>query len=118
MAMFITALGRVNIDTQIVFKSLFVTNSLDGTEDYLVSNKLYSLVGPTMLEFRKKLMKSKSPKKLSELLKMIIPPKGVHQKNVEGSELLDCEEEELQLEELEVFAIDDDVQNRDVDSDT
>ena len=31
-----------------VFKELFVTNKLDGSEDYLVSDKLFALIGNEM----------------------------------------------------------------------
>jgi len=34
------------------FKSLWVTNALDGNEDYLVSERIYQLVGTRMVAFR------------------------------------------------------------------
>ena len=56
--------------------------------------KLFELVGPTMLEFREELMKKGSPKTLQEVIRQLIPPKGVKRKsNIGGSELLDCEGE-------------------------
>ena len=36
MRMIATAWGKLNVDHARAFKSLFVTNSLDGSEDYLV----------------------------------------------------------------------------------
>ena len=38
------------------FKSLFVTKALDGSKDYLVSNKLFALIGDEMIDFWKEMM--------------------------------------------------------------
>ena len=46
----------LDVYTEREFKSLFVTNALDGSEDYFVSDKLYALVGNEMVKFRTKLM--------------------------------------------------------------
>ena len=56
-----------------------------------------------MLEFREK-SKEGTPKNLDELIKTITPPKGVKTKrNVERSELLDCEGEEMDpSEDMEI----------------
>ena len=45
MRMLLKAWELLDVDTERKFKSLFVTNALDGSEDYLVSDKLYVLVG-------------------------------------------------------------------------
>ena len=75
---------------------------MDRSEDYLVSDKLYALVGNEMAKFRTELMTSRPAKTLKEVFQKLIPPKGVKRKgNDEGIELLDCEEEEIPLEELE-----------------
>ena len=91
------------------FKSLWVTNVSDGSENYLVSERVYKLVGTRMNDFRNQLMKTASPKNLKQLLKMITPPKGVKRKDAEGStapvdegdELFDCEVEEIETETIE-----------------
>ena len=102
MRMLLRAWDLLDVDTEKEFKSLFVTNALDGSEDYLVSDKLYTLVGNDMVRFRKELMSSRPIKTLKEVIKKLIPPKGVKRKgNDEGMELFDCEEEEILLEELE-----------------
>ena len=44
-----------------VFKKLFVTNALDGSEDYLVSDKLFVLIESDMQKFRKELTESPVP---------------------------------------------------------
>ena len=67
----------LEIDTESRFKALWVTNTLDGTKDYLVSERVMLLVGNKMKVSRNDLMKKKSPKNLKELLKLITPPKGV-----------------------------------------
>ena len=90
-------------------KSLWVTNALDGREDYLVSERVYKLVGTRTIDFRNQLMKTASPKNLKQLRKMITPPKGVTQKDAEGStapvdegdEIFDCEDEEIKTETIE-----------------
>ena len=100
--MLLKAWELLDVDTTREFKSLFVTNALDGSEDYLVSDKLYALVGNEMVKFRTELMTSGQAKTLKEVIRKLIPPKGVKPKrNDEGIELLDCEEEEIPLEELE-----------------
>ena len=91
------------------FKNLWVTNALDGSEDYLVSERVYKLMGTRMIDFRNQLMKTAGPKNLKQLLKMITPPKGVKRKDAEGSvapvnegdELFDCESEGIETETIE-----------------
>ena len=102
MRMLLKAWELLDLDTDREFKSLFVTNALDGSEDYLVSDKLYALVGNEMVKFRTELMTSRPAKTLKEVIRKLIPPKGVKRKgNDEGIALLYCEEEEIPLEELE-----------------
>lgn len=90
------------------FKSLWVTSALDGSEDHLVSERIYSIVGTKMIEFRKQLMESTSPKNLKTLLTLITPPKGVKRRDVphdedapidEGDELFICEGGEIPFQE-------------------
>ena len=45
MKMLNNVIKSVNIDCANGFKFLFVTNNFDGSEDFLVSNKIYHLVG-------------------------------------------------------------------------
>ena len=42
---------ETDVDFNAVFKGLFVTNVFDGSEDFLVSDKLFSLIGDDMLEY-------------------------------------------------------------------
>ena len=79
-----------------------MTDALDGSEDYLVLDKLFVLVGGEMVDFQKELMSQSSAKTLKEVIRNLIPPKGVKRKvNVEGSELIGCEGEEISLEEFQ-----------------
>ena len=102
MRTFVESSKSLEIDTESRFKALWVTNALDGTKDYLVSERVMLLVGNKMKVFRNDLMKKKSPKNLKELLKLITPPKGVKRKVAdtlapidEGQELFDCDGAEL-----------------------
>lgn len=76
-----------------VFKKLFVTSALDGSEDHLVSDKLFALIGSDMQTFRKKLTESPVPANLQSVIKNLIPPKGIRRNN-EGLELLDYVEDD------------------------
>ena len=51
---------RAKVDVKSAFKNLFLTNSLDGSEDYLVSPKIMQLVGAKVQEFRENLMKEEN----------------------------------------------------------
>ena len=76
MRMVIEAQKRVSVDTVKAFKSLFVTNALNGDDDLHVSDRIYPLVGEELKKFKEKLMTEESPKDLDGLVKKIIPPKG------------------------------------------
>ena len=67
----------MNADFGNRFKALWVTNVLDRSEDYLVSERLMSLVVEKMKAFRDQLKKKKSTKNLEELLKLITQSKVV-----------------------------------------
>ena len=101
-SMLLQAWETLEINAKREFKSLFVTNALDGSEDYLVSDKLFTLIGDEMVDFRKELKSQNSVKTLKGVIRSLILPKTVKRKpNVEGSELLDCEGEEISLEEFQ-----------------
>ena len=86
--MLMSSWDAITTDFSQVFKKLFVTNKLDGSEDYLVSDKLFSLIGNEMKDFRDSLLKSDVPNNLKTIVKQLIPPKGI-KRNFEGSELLE-----------------------------
>ena len=89
MSMLLQAWETLETDTKREFKSLFVTNALDGSEGYLASDKLFAVIGDEMVDFRKELMSQNSVNTLKEVICNLIPPKGVKRKaNTEGSELL------------------------------
>ena len=91
-------LDCLEIDAASRFKVLGVTNALDGSEGYLVSEIIIALVGNKMKTFHNDSMKNKSPKSLKDLMKLIMPLKGIRRKNLnndlmvppdEGDELFD-----------------------------
>ena len=46
-----------------------MTDALDGSEDYLVLDKLFVLVGGEMVDFQKELMSQSSAKTLKEVIR-------------------------------------------------
>ena len=54
--MLMSSLDAITTNFSQVFKKLFVTNKLDGSEDYLVSDKLFSLIGNEIKDFRDSLL--------------------------------------------------------------
>ena len=77
MKMLNSAIKSVNIDCADGFKSLFVTNNFDVSEDIVVSDKIYNFVGTEKVKFREDLLNSVPPQNIKELMKTITPPKGV-----------------------------------------
>ena len=92
---------ETDVDFTAVFKKLFVTNKFDDSEDFLVSDKLFSLIGDDMLEFRRQLLNSEVPINLQAVIKKLIPPKGIRRNNIDGSEVLDYMEGEAIFDNLE-----------------
>ena len=76
MQLTVDSLNEINIDYQLAFKNLGLTNALDGHEDYLMSDRLFELVGPSIIAFREKLLEEELPASFEDLLKTITPPKG------------------------------------------
>ena len=67
-----------------------------------VSDKLYALAGKELVKFREEFMTSQPAKTLKEVIRKLIPPKGAKRKgNVEGIELLNCEDKDMPLDEFE-----------------
>ena len=102
MSLLVESEKAIALDTSATFKSVWLTNSLDGSEDYLVSDKIFGLVGDTMRQFRNEMTAKPPPKTAKEVIRSFIPPKGIKRgKNIEGSELFDGEEIEEEEEEEE-----------------
>ena len=81
MRMLVESLQSIDIDIPARYKALWLTSALDGSEDYLASEKIMSLVGKDLKNFSAELMKFKSLKQLKALLELITPTKGVLRKN-------------------------------------
>ena len=106
MSLLVESEKAVELDANTAFKSVWVTNCLDGSEDYLVNDKIFALVGDSMRQFRNEMTAKPPPKTIKEVIRSLIPPKGIKRgKNTEGSELLDgdeiAEEKEEEVEEEE-----------------
>ena len=86
MAMLAHAWNALTVDCAAAFKNLFVTNALDGSEDHLIWDKIFRLVGADMISFRNQLLDQSVPKVLQDVVKTLIPPKGVKRKEYEGTE--------------------------------
>ena len=61
MKMLAESFNSLKIDEVNRFKALWVTNALDSSEDYLVSEKIMALVGSHLKEFRDESTKKDSP---------------------------------------------------------
>ena len=109
MQMLLESWNSLEIDVTSRFKALWVTNAMDGSEDYLVSERVFALVGKKLQAFRRNLMLIPSPRNLIDLQGLLTPPKGVKRKQGyktretepvdEGDELLDCEGDKLVINE-------------------
>ena len=112
MEMLVSSLQEVNLDCSRALKENFIFNKLDGSEDHLVTDSLFALVGKEIQMFRSQLMQSTPPRLIADLVKTITPPEGVRSPSAaassdsappdEGAELLDgdfvVEETEKQTE--------------------
>ena len=120
MIMLASAWTSLDLDVNEALKQNFITTPFDGSEDYKVSENLFSLVYPEMNDFRQQLLSKPPPKTLKDLTATITPPKGVRRKSTttdtdappdEGTELFDCEGDEIEEdlrteEEIEEFNTD------------
>ena len=74
---------------------------LMGSEAFLVSNKLLALIGDKLVNFWNTFILSQPVTTLKEVIRKLIPPKGInHRRNIGGSKVLDCEDEKIPLEDL------------------
>ena len=74
MQMLLESWNSQEIDVTSRFKAQCVTNALDGSEDYLVSKRVFALVGEKLQAFRRRLMLIPSPKNLKDLQGLITLP--------------------------------------------
>ena len=87
--MIATAWNKLYGDHVRGFKTLFVINSFDGSKDYLLSDRLFKLIGDSMVSFRKKTDWIRNSCLLSGCDKELIPHKGIKRKIQEGYDFLD-----------------------------
>ena len=90
ITMLMESKAAVSLDIDKAFKSLFLTNAFDGTEDVLVKDELLRMVHNEIKAFRDELKEWTLPDSVHGLMKQILPPKGI-KRNFEGMELFDCD---------------------------
>ena len=78
----------MTVDYERAFKQNFVTNVFNGSEDFLVLDRIFRLVDEDMIKFKKELLSKPPPKSLKDVVKNVILPKGIA-RSAEGNELLD-----------------------------
>ena len=91
MRMLNSTWNKLDINNVQAFKKLFVTNSLDGSQDYLVSDKLFSLIGESMRKITQRTCENQGSRNTQISCAIIDTSKGHTQKNFEGMELFDNE---------------------------
>ena len=77
MSLLVKSEKAVELDANTTFKSVWVTNCLDGSEDYIVNDKIFALVGDSMRQFRNEMTANTPPKTIKEVIRSLIPPKGI-----------------------------------------
>ena len=82
MNLIIESWNELKVDVEARYKSLWLTNALDGREDSLTSDKLFQLVRHDFLDYREKLTNSEPTATLKALTIQITPPKGVRGRKI------------------------------------
>ena len=75
MRLLVNSNKDVKIDVKSAFRSVWITDALDGSEDCLVSDKMFGLFGESMTSFRTEMTEKPPPKTVKELINAMIPPK-------------------------------------------
>ena len=65
----------------------------------MVLDRIFRLIGEDMIKFTKELLCKPPPKRLKDVVKNLIPPKGIA-RSVEGSELLDYMTDASEIENV------------------
>ena len=84
MSMLTNAWSLLTVNSTVAFKNLSVTNTLDGSEDPLVSEKLFRLIGTDMLSFRAEILTQQHSKSLEGVVRKLTLPKEIKRKEFEG----------------------------------
>ena len=66
----------LDIDHELVFKDIWLTNAIDGSKDIHVSSRLQALIGDKFKAFRKDLLEKETPATLKYLPMSITRPEG------------------------------------------
>ena len=95
MDMLSTSLESLDFDVTKALKENFIANALDGSEDIMVRDKIFSLVGEDIIRFRQELLNTPVTRLMRDMLASITPPEGVRIKSLQGEEAPDDEGCEL-----------------------
>ena len=96
------------MDQEMAFKTNWLSNNIDGSEDHLVSSRIMNLVGDDFRRWRdEELVTGELPANLKDLMASLTPPEGIRRGdlneprdrdymyyNGEGAELLDGDGED------------------------
>ena len=85
MSMLADAWSILTVDSMAAFKILLFINALDGSEEHLVSEKLFHLIGTDMLSFPANFLTQQHPESIKGIVKKLIPLKGIKRKEFEGT---------------------------------
>ena len=103
------------MDDNSSFKPVRVTNALDGSKDYLVSDKIFNIFVETMRNFSSDMTQKSPPNTIKQVIISIIPPKAIkREKNTKDSELFDGVEMEAEVEgdeEIDVNELSEELQS-------
>ena len=89
-------MGELTVDCERAFKQNIVTNAFNGTEDYVVFDKIFRLFDDDMQILQGNLLGKPPPKTLRAVVRNLISTKGIVRKNAEGSELLDYMDDHIE----------------------
>ena len=77
MELMTQAWNECDVNQEAAFKENFISNSMDGSEDHLVSQHIMDMVGEEFKAFRAELRASNPANDMRELLSSITNPEGV-----------------------------------------
>ena len=123
MQLFMEAYEECEVDHATAFKTSWLSNAIDGSEDHLVSAKLMELVGEEFKTYRQQLRMSEPPLTLPQLLSLLIPVGGTHKLGKkketfsippdEGRELFDGDGSDIEHNDLDEFIVEEELEEVD-----
>ena len=77
MAMLQDSLSALNFDVLRALKENFIANALDGSEDLLVRDKIFSMIGADITKFRQQLMEAPIRRQMKQMLASRVKPENL-----------------------------------------